>query len=296
MTETTTPPALNEIAAALAKAKQKFTIPKRTKKGQQGNRIFMYAPLSEINEAVDGPLSDNGLACPSYLEWIDGHEFVTTDLVHSSGQFMRSRFRLSTGLSVQDRGKEQTYGHRYNKRLLLDITDGDADLDDGAKAGEAGYGSSSDRDKLVELMGEASLGNKAIMDFCRAQKLGDGASVEDLTAEAVRKLVDQWPDVVKSIKLIQRAAPANSTPAAATAAEKPADDLPGLPDLSGLAPDLVTAMGKAGVSKAQLKAYYVGAKHLPDTVEPEKLPPTYLKQLLAPANWKKAVEQMTKIA
>lgn len=297
--ETNTQPALNELGAALAKAQVELTNPKKSRtvkiKSTKGNYSYSYAELDTIIDHVRVPLAKNGLSIIQFTAIEDGKLVLMTRLLHSGGQFLQSVYPLPAGASAQEMGSAITYGRRYCIGAMLFLAaedDEDGKLADGAGGGE----DTSDRDNLVELMGEASLGNKAVMDFCRAQKIGDGDSVEALPADVVRKLVDQWPAVVKAIKSAPKAAPANTTPAAPPPAKEEAkEELPGLPDLTGLAPELATAMGKAGVSKAQLKAYYVGAKHLPDTVEPEKLPPTYLKQLLAPANWKKAVEHMTNL-
>lgn len=302
----TTTPAFDKIADALAKAQAKMTNPVKTHeatvqrskdKGGGVSHRYKYATLAEVIDSTRAPLAENGLSVTQLTVLADGKLTLVTRLLHASGQYMDSVYPLPSGAAPQEMGSAITYARRYSLCAILGIA-ADED-DDGAKAGDV-QGGQDDRDTLVNLMGEASLGNKAVMDYCRANNLGDGRTTEDLSAETVRKLVDTWPAVTAAIKSAPKAPPAKQETAAAPEkqADKPAeksDELPGLPDLTGLDPALADAMSMAGVSKAQLKAYYVGAKHLPATVEPEKLPPTYLKQLLAPANWKKAVEAMTKL-
>lgn len=304
--EITAQPALNELGAALSKAQAKMTNPKKTRtvnvKSKTGSSYtYRYAELNEIIEHTRAPLAENGLSIVQLTEIRDGKLLLVTRLLHASGQSIESVYPLPMGGTAQEMGSLMTYARRYCRTAILDLSADDDD--DGAAGNDAARGDSGgqdDRDTLVNLMGEASLGNKAVMDYCRANNLGDGRTTEDLSAETVRKLVDTWPAVTAAIKSAPKATPAKQETAAAPEkqADKPAeksDELPGLPDLTGLDPALADAMSMAGVSKAQLKAYYVGAKHLPATVEPEKLPPTYLKQLLAPANFKKAVEAMTKL-
>lgn len=298
----TTMPAFDKIADAMAKAQAKMTNPPKTKAGQYKQARYKYADLAEIISHARAPLADNGLSVTQLTVLADGKLTLVTRLLHASGQYMDSVYPLPSGAAPQEMGSAITYARRYSLCAILGIA-ADED-DDGAKAADV-QGGQADRDALVNLMGEASLGNKAVMDYCRANNLGDGRTTEDLSAETVRKLVDNWPAVTAAIKAAPKAQPAKPE-APAAAPEKPADkpaekpteksdELPGLPDLSGLDPALAKVMAEAGISKAKLKAYYTGAKHLPATVEPEKLPPTYLKQLLAPANWKKAVEHMTKL-
>lgn len=301
-TDNAAPQRLNELAAALAKAQAKMTNPKKTRsvkvniKGG-GSYTYRYAELAEVIDNARESLTANGLSVVQLTVCGDGRNTLVTRLLHSSGQYLESTYPLPVGAAAQEMGSAITYARRYSLCAILGIAADDDD--DGAAGNDAGRGQSGegDRDKLVELMSESSLGHKSVMDYCRANSLGDGRTVEDLSAETVCKLVDNWPAVSAAIKAAPKSLPANTTPVSSTASDdtKTADELPGLPDLSGMDKRVADLMAKDQVSKAQLKAYYTGKlvngmkAHLPESVTPEKLPEAYIKLLVQPDNWAKAL-------
>ncbi len=289
--------AINEIAEALAKAQAEMTNPPKTKSANVKSKTgasykYQYADLAEIIEHVRPVLAKHELA---YTQTIDTGEktILITRLMHKSGQVLQSTYPLPTGAAAQEMGSAITYARRYSLCAILGIAA--EEDDDGQKASHAGDASEA-KDQLIELMGQSSIGNKALMDFCRAQKIADGEIADDLTNEQAAKLVAEWETVVKAIKAPKvEAKPepkqepkADKKPEAKpeSKAEEPTDDL------SGVNPKLAEAMKEEGVTKAMLKEFYTSRKHLPSTVEPEKVPDTYITMLLKPENWNKAVKAM----
>jgi len=276
---------IDQIAAALALAQGKLTNPPKTKTAHVGKYKYRYADLAEIIEHVRPTLAAHKLAFVQLTSHGDGKNMLITRLLHESGQFLDSTYPLPAQAAAQEMGSAITYARRYSLCAILGIA-ADED-DDGSKATEAPT-AGADRDKLIELMGESAVGNKALMDFCKGNGFGEGRSTDDLSDASVKKLVDDWPSITdaikKPVKPAVQAAPKDEAP-------KPKTEAPTL-DLAGINPDLAERMQTAGITKAKLKAYYVGQKHLPETIDPEKLPASYIKALLSDANWKKALTHM----
>jgi hypothetical protein len=273
---------IDQIAAALALAQGQLTNPPKTKTAHVGKYKYRYADLAEIIEHVRPTLAKHELAFVQLTARGEGSNTLVTRLLHKSGQYLESTYPLPAQAAAQEMGSAITYARRYSLCAILGIA-ADED-DDGSKATEAPT-AGADRDKLIELMGESAVGNKALMDFCKASNLGEGRSTDDLPDASITKLVENWPTVVVAVKKqVKTTTPKEEAPKA-----KP--EAPTL-DLTGINPELAERMKAANVSKAALKAYYTAQRHLPETIEPEKLPASYLKALLSDANWKKALTHM----
>ena len=120
---------LNELAGALAKAQ-----------GEMSNAILnktnphfksKYADLAAIRDAVAPTLAKNGIAL---LQVIDGDEngpYLTTRLVHSSGQWVESVHPLPASAKPQEFGSSLTYARRYSLAAICGIS---AEEDDDANA------------------------------------------------------------------------------------------------------------------------------------------------------------------
>lgn len=305
----TTPDAIDKIAAALAKAQGELTNPKKTKTANLGKYKYAYADLGEIMDAVRPTLAKHGLAIVQTLS----PGVLLTMLVHESGQAFRSTYALPEKATAQEMGSAITYGRRYSVSAILGIAA--EDDDDGAKAQDAGPVGEESRDTLISLMGEAGIGNKALMDYCRANGLNAGVepaalrAVADLPEASVRSLVKNWATVQAAI----RVAAMPKAPPAPTVVEwkgthpakvetKP-DHAPTVeaelapaasPAASALAypkdTKLVELMKADGVTPEMLKAFYVGAGHLAADIEPADIPAWYAATLLA--NWSKALQKI----
>jgi hypothetical protein len=95
-----------------------------------GRKRFKYADLLSIRTTIAPHLKKNGL---SFSQIKEGAELVTY-IMHSSGQWLCSRWALKNIGSPQEQGSELTYAKRYSLCAILGIV-GDED-EDGALASE----------------------------------------------------------------------------------------------------------------------------------------------------------------
>jgi hypothetical protein len=117
---------INELAGALAKAQGKITGALK----DSANPFFKskYADLASVWDACRSALSENGLAIVQQTESDDSGVFVITTLAHSSGQWMRSRLRLTPkDDSPQAMGSAITYGRRYALAAAVGVAQVDDD-------------------------------------------------------------------------------------------------------------------------------------------------------------------------
>lgn len=126
---------IGDLAAALAKAQGKITGALK----DSSNPFFKsrYADLASVWDACRGPLSENGLAVVQLTESDDAGVYVSTTLAHLSGQWMRSRLRLSPKDSTpQGMGSAITYGRRYALAAIVGVAQ--VDDDGNAASGRGG--------------------------------------------------------------------------------------------------------------------------------------------------------------
>lgn len=140
-------PAINELAAALAKAQGAFSNPEKDRRNPHfGNS---YATLGAVIETTRKALAENGL---SLTQTVGGQPpFLRTRLLHSSGQWLASEVPLfMAGKGSQVFGSEMTYMRRYAVCALLNIAPAEGD-DDGnaaqAATGTATRASQTPRDQ-----------------------------------------------------------------------------------------------------------------------------------------------------
>lgn len=130
--------ALNELATALATfqgtigsvGKDKTAnIP--TKSG--GSYSYSYADLSSIWDAIRKPLSESGLSVVQMPEIGDGMVYVSTLVLHTSGQWIQSTVGTRPAdTTPQAIGSAITYLRRYGLGAMLGIV---TDVDDDGAAG-----------------------------------------------------------------------------------------------------------------------------------------------------------------
>lgn len=283
-------PAFDEIAAALAKAQAKMTNPPKNRTGQCRGGKYRYSDLATVIDHTRAAMAEFGLSVSQLTVYGESRNTLVTRLLHCSGQYLEATYPLPVGAAAQEMGSAITYARRYSLCAILGIA-ADED-DDGAKAGHTEEGNEKAvRDELIERMGMASLGNHAILTYTRANNLGDGSTVEDLSLETVKKLLEAWDAVVEAIRKAKAEKPA-SKPAVTKPVETPPPPPPPAANLDGISKALAALMTRDGITVDQLRAYYSGAGHFPNTVEPAKLPEDYIKALTTEANWKKAVIKM----
>ena len=133
MLEQTMSPQIDALAAALAKAQASFPIIKKESKAEirsaRGNYEYHYASLSAVLEAIRGPLGANGITYTQPIEQTDSSTFVLTLLLHSSGQWLCSRFKVPTTdlIGPQAIGSYIAYARRYAITSLTGVAIEDDD-------------------------------------------------------------------------------------------------------------------------------------------------------------------------
>lgn len=289
---------IDKLAAALAKAQAVMTNPAKNKQGQSGGGKYMYADLSAVIDAARKPLAENGLSITQYPTMLGDRFVLVTRLMHESGQMQEGIYPLPLNATEQQKGSAITYGRRYSYCAMTGQV-GDDD-DDGYKASSAKSEDETARNDLVERMGSASLGNGAVMAYCKANGLGDGKTVEDLPIASVQHLLSGWDSIVAAIKATKPAdTKAKSAPAAEPAEKKPeqppaGESAPG--DMyAGIDAELVALMQADGITPDELRAYYSTPRGnppvvmLPGSPTPDKMPAKFLEKIKLPANWKSVV-------
>lgn len=121
------------LIKALIKAKAQFGAVEKNRT----NPYFKskYADLGAVNDAVTGPLHDNGLTVmQTTAVRDDGTPVLVTTLAHESGQFISGQYPLlSAKNDPQGLGSALTYGRRYALSALLSVV---ADDDDDGNAAQ----------------------------------------------------------------------------------------------------------------------------------------------------------------
>lgn len=125
---------INELATALSMAQAQFP----TVKKDAENPFFKskYADLAALIEAVQKPLSDNGLAIMQLVTTLpEGKTIgVETVLTHKSGQFISEVFYMPVlDWKPQGLGSTVTYCRRYSLQSFLNL----GAADDDGEAGQA---------------------------------------------------------------------------------------------------------------------------------------------------------------
>lgn len=118
---------INELALALAKAQGEMEAAFEDKKSHYGP----YATLNSLRAACKAPLSNNGLSIPQMVVEGENEFHLITMLMHSSGQWIRSKTilpgakNISKGFSaMQTLGAVVTYMRRYTLAAMLGISSG----------------------------------------------------------------------------------------------------------------------------------------------------------------------------
>lgn len=132
---------IDKLAEGLAAAQKTMSLPKRNREVTvstqgKGSYKFEYTTLDAIIEHVREPLTKNGLWFVQIIAHEDGKTFLDTTLVHTSGQWIRSRAQIvyNAGGRAQEFGSALTYMRRYALSALLGIAsedDDDANVADG---------------------------------------------------------------------------------------------------------------------------------------------------------------------
>ncbi len=135
--------ATNEIATALAAAQGEFTVIEKRKhakiKTNSGRDFgYAYADISDVLAAVLPHLSKHGLSVIQPTSVIEAGLFITTRLMHASGQWIESDYPVcSINGDHQKMGGALTYSRRYALCSMLGVSaDEDVDGQPAANADE----------------------------------------------------------------------------------------------------------------------------------------------------------------
>jgi hypothetical protein len=130
---------INELAEALAKAQGQFEPVAKT--GTNPHLNSKYVTFDSIIKTIKGPLSTNGLAYAQLVSSEDNGPTLTTILMHSSGQWIKSSVVIDTlddhrgGINeMQAFGKSLTYMKRYTLSAILGISSDEDDDGHGSSA------------------------------------------------------------------------------------------------------------------------------------------------------------------
>jgi hypothetical protein len=132
---------INELATALSKAQSQMGVAKRT----SANPFFKssYAGLDAVWDAIQKPLTSNGLAVSQIVWRNEDRLMVTTELLHSSGQWLRGDVGVRIPLQKNKEGVEFedpqklgsliTYLRRYSLAAIVGLAvEGEDDDAEGA--------------------------------------------------------------------------------------------------------------------------------------------------------------------
>ena len=126
--ESTMSETIGKIAGALAKAQSGMTMIECN----SSNPFFnsKYASLSAVLEVALPKLNENGIALVQGNRWDanDNGFFITSMLIHSSGEWIKSEIRMP--ISKKDAhgiGAATTYGRRYLLSSMVGVAQADDD-------------------------------------------------------------------------------------------------------------------------------------------------------------------------
>ena len=128
---------IGNIGGALARAQAQMG--NATKDAQNPHLKNKYASLAAVREACIGPFSANEIAVTQFVDDSEpGKVRVTTQLTHSSGEWMRCSLSAAYGgnrgvTEIQAMGLIVTYLRRYTLAAMAGITQEDDDGASGAK-------------------------------------------------------------------------------------------------------------------------------------------------------------------
>jgi hypothetical protein len=129
---------IKELASALAKSQGAMENAKKDSENpafKRDGKVSKYADLASVWDAIRKPLTDNGLCVIQSPRTVEGGVEIETELLHESGQFMRTVLWLPCPqMTVHTVGSTITYGRRYALMSVVGIAPED---DDGNTAAEA---------------------------------------------------------------------------------------------------------------------------------------------------------------
>jgi hypothetical protein len=187
---------INELAAALAKAQA--VMPKAKMSGVNSRfadkatgKSGAYATLDDIRDAVKNTLTANGISYTQHPYSINGEVGVETMLIHSSGQWMRSRFGVpSAKHDPQAYGSLLTYVRKFALAAAAGVsTQEDTDADEVSHEPPSPTISVEQVAKIQNLLAAKKIDEKRILKWKNIENLTQLRVTDfDAACEIIEKL------------------------------------------------------------------------------------------------------------
>lgn len=189
---------VDKIFAAVVALQSEINNPKKSKQGHG----YKYAELAQIIELSREPLATNGLAVAQYCTAIDGQSYLVTQMIHSSGQWLRGYYPLEkAGMravnDAQQMGAAMTYARRYNLAAMLGVAQED---DDAASLGNQRQQPRNNQSQRAQQQSKQPLDTLEGQTLnAVAQWLSEGLTVEHVAERLGSKYI-LHPAVMQKIK------------------------------------------------------------------------------------------------
>jgi hypothetical protein len=187
---------INELAAALAKAQA--VMPKAKMSGVNSrfadkatNKTGAYATLDDIRDAVKDTLTANGISYTQHPYSINGEVGVETMLIHSSGQWIRSRFGVPASKhDPQAYGSLLTYVRKFALAAAAGVsTQEDTDADEVSHEPPSPTISVKQVAKIQNLLAAKKIDEKRILKWKNIENLTQLCVTDfDAACEIIEKL------------------------------------------------------------------------------------------------------------
>ena len=187
---------INELAAALAKAQE--VMPKAKMSGVNSRfadkatgKTGAYATLDDIRDAVKDTLTTNGISYTQHPYSINGEVGVETMLIHSSGQWMRSRFGVPASKhDPQAYGSLLTYVRKFALAAAAGVsTQEDTDADEVSHEPPSPTISAEQVAKIQNLLAAKKIDEKRILKWKNIENLTQLRVTDfDAACEIIAKL------------------------------------------------------------------------------------------------------------
>jgi hypothetical protein len=152
---------IKELATALCKAQAAMKEAKKDAENpgfKRDGKASKYADLESVWEACKDALTKNGLSVVQGGTIIDGHACLETILLHSSGEFIKSTFRLNaTKNDPQGIGSAITYYRRYSLASMVGVVQADDDGNAASVRTEASPQKQESKEKSSDKISSAQL-------------------------------------------------------------------------------------------------------------------------------------------
>lgn len=156
-----------ELVKALAKAQLRFEPVRKDKINPHFKN--KYASLDAILEATRPALSANGIAVVQTLGLDGENQVLITKLLHESGDFLESVYRLPPITDPQKFGSAMTYARRYSLAALLCVAADEDDDGNTAAKPDSNCITESQVKRLFTIASEMNADKDAIKNWLKSE-------------------------------------------------------------------------------------------------------------------------------